>query len=54
MPVGSANGLDGQYVVSCDGIVTIEVADLGARVGVLLERQELALTAAISAAFDLA
>ena len=52
--VGPANGLDGPCVVSCDGIVTIETADLGAQIGVLLDPQELALTAAIGAAFDLA
>jgi mRNA interferase MazF len=51
--VGPANGLDGPCVVSCDGIVTIETADLGAQIGVLLDAQEVELTDAIHAAFDL-
>ena len=51
--VGPANGLDGPSVVNCDGIVTVDAADLGAQIGVLLDAQEAALTDAIHAAFDL-
>ena len=51
--VGNGNGLDGPCVVNCDAIVTIETADLGEQVGVLLESQEPGLAAAIHAAFDL-
>jgi len=51
--VGSANGLDSPSVVNCDGIVTVETDALGAQVGVLLDAQEVALTDAIHAAFDL-
>jgi mRNA interferase MazF len=45
VPVGAVNGLDGPSVVSCDNI--------GAQIGVLLDDQELVLSAAIQAAFDL-
>jgi len=51
--VGPANGLDHECVVSCDNIHTIERADLGRQVGFLLDHQEVALTEAILAAFDL-
>ena len=53
LPVGPANGLDGPSVVSCDNIVTVPAAALGRQLGLLLADQELDLTAAISAAFDL-
>jgi mRNA interferase MazF len=53
LPVGVANGLDHESVVSLDNIVTIAVADLGHQIGRLLPDQELALTEAIHAAFDL-
>ena len=53
LPVGVANGLDHDSVVSLDNIATIDVADLGRRIGRLLPYQEFALTAAIHAAFDL-
>ena len=53
VPVGAANGLDHDSVVSLDNIMTIAVADLGRQVGRLLGQQELALTEAIHAAFDL-
>lgn len=53
LPVGAANGLDHDSVVSLDNVVTIAVADLGPQVGRLLAQQELALTEAIHAAFDL-
>jgi mRNA interferase MazF len=51
--LGSANGLDEPCVANCDAIVTVDTADLGEQVGVLLETQEPALSAAIRAAFDL-
>jgi mRNA interferase MazF len=53
VPVGAANGLDHDSVVSLDNVVTIAVADLGRQVGSLLPQQELSLTEAIHAAFDL-
>ena len=53
LPVGPANGLDAECVVSCDNIVTVPASALGPQVGVLLAVQERALTAAIQAAFDL-
>jgi mRNA interferase MazF len=53
VPVGSANGLDGDCVVSCDNIQTIPVGSLGRQIGGLLFDQELVLTEAIMAAYDL-
>jgi len=53
VPIGPANGLTQASVVSCDNIVTVPTAALGAQIGVLLPAQERALTAAIHAAFDL-
>ena len=51
--VGVDNGLDRASVISCDNITTIPVQLLLQQVGRLLPAQELALTAAIAAAFDL-
>jgi mRNA interferase MazF len=51
--VGVGNGLEGPSVVSCDNITTIPADVLGPEVGVLLDRQEPALSEAIQAAFDL-
>jgi len=51
--VGPANGLDAASVVSCDNIETIPANRLGSQIGVLLDAQEVALTDAIHAAFDL-
>ena len=53
VPVGPANGIGHESVVSCDNIVTIEKAALGERIGYLFPVQERLLTAAIRAAFDL-
>jgi mRNA interferase MazF len=53
LPVNTANGLTGPSVVSCDNITTIPVGALGDQIGVLLDRQEPALSEAIQAAFDL-
>ena len=54
VPVGPANGLDQQSVVSCDNIVTVPADAVGRQIGVLFQNQEPALTEAIRAAFDLA
>jgi mRNA interferase MazF len=53
VPVGIANGLDHDCAVSCDNIVTVPVAALGRRLGFLLAAQEVQLSTAIRAAFDL-
>ena len=53
VPVGRANGLDADGVVSLDNVLTLPVATLGPQIGVFLSAQEDALTAAIHAAFDL-
>jgi mRNA interferase MazF len=51
--VDEANGLAGPSVVSCDNVTTVPRDALGPQIGVLLDHQEPALTAAIKAAFDL-
>ena len=53
VPVGRANGLDHQSVITCDNIATIAVSELGEQIGFLLDAQEALLTDAIVAAFDL-
>ena len=53
VPVGSANGLDRDSVVSCDDILTVPTSALGRHIGYLLPPQEAELTDAIRAAFDL-
>lgn len=53
VPVGPANGLDGQGVVACDHITTVPAEALGRQIGYLLDEQEVELTEAIHAAFDL-
>ncbi|MGH3866404.1 MAG: type II toxin-antitoxin system PemK/MazF family toxin [Pseudonocardiaceae bacterium] len=53
VPVGSANGLDHESVVSCNNIVTVPTSVLGRQVGYLFPAQEVELAAAIRAAFDL-
>jgi mRNA interferase MazF len=53
VPVGRANGLDHDSVISCDNIVTVPSSTLGRQLGYLLPDQEAALTAAIRRAFDL-
>ncbi len=53
VPVGPANGLDHEGVVSCDNIVTVLTTALGRHVGHLLPAQEGQLAEAIRAAFDL-
>jgi len=51
--VGVGNGLEAPSVVSCDNVTTIPAGALGIQIGVLLNAQEAALSAAIQAAFDL-
>ncbi|WP_454049295.1 type II toxin-antitoxin system PemK/MazF family toxin [Cellulomonas sp. Marseille-Q8402] len=53
VPVGDANGLDHDSVVSCDNLITIESGRLGRQVGMLLPAQERALARALVSAFDL-
>lgn len=53
VPVGPANGLDHDSVVSCDNIVTIPVSALGRQLGFLLPEQEAQLGEAVRTAFDL-
>jgi mRNA interferase MazF len=53
MPVGPDNGLDHPSVVSCDNVLTVPTSALGRQVGRLRPEQEVALTAALHAAFDL-
>jgi len=53
VPVGPANGLDHDSVVSCDNVVTVPASALGRQLGFLLTEQETALAQAIRAAFDL-
>lgn len=47
------NGVAERSVVSCDNVTTIPKTSLGEQIGVLLDRQEPILAAAIRAAFDL-
>jgi len=53
VPVGRANGLARESVVSCDTILTVPTSALGRRVGFLEPAQELELAESIRAAFDL-
>jgi mRNA interferase MazF len=53
VPVGTANGLSGPCVVSCDNVTTIPTDALREQIGMLLDGQESMLSAAIRAAFDL-
>lgn len=53
VPVGPENGVDHASVVSCDNVVTVLATALGRQIGRLLPEQEVELTAALHAAFDL-
>ncbi len=53
VPVGAANGLEHDSVVSCDNIATILKTALGRQLGYLLPEQEPDLAEAIRMAFDL-
>jgi mRNA interferase MazF len=50
---GPGNGLDDRCVVACDHVTTIPADRLGRQIGRLLDEQEIDLTHAIHAAFDL-
>jgi mRNA interferase MazF len=50
---GPPNGLEDRCVVACDHITTIPAGRLGRQVGHLLDEQEIQLTRAVHAAFDL-
>lgn len=54
LPLGRANGLDHDCVVSLDNIQVVDAGAVGRLVGFLLSEQERELTTAISRAFDLA
>ena len=53
VPVGPANGIDHDSVISCDNIVTIPTDRLKQFIGHLLDDQEAALAEAIIEAFNL-
>jgi mRNA interferase MazF len=53
VPVGVANGLDHDGVVSCDNILTVPTSTIGRHIGYLLSSQEQQLAEAIRSAFDL-
>lgn len=53
VPVGRANGLDRESVISCDNITTVDAADVLDAIGVLRDADEAALVRAIHEAFDL-
>lgn len=53
VPVGRANGLDRESVITCDNIATIAVSELGKQIGFLFDAQEAQLAEAIATAFDL-
>lgn len=53
VPVGTANGLDKESVVSCDNVQTVPKSLLGRQIGHLLDDQEDDLSTAIRLAFDL-
>lgn len=53
LPLGPANGVQGDCVVSLDNIRTIPTEDLGRQIGWLFDAQEPALARALILAFDL-
>lgn len=53
VPVGTANGLERDSVISCDNVTTIPADRLLRRIGHVLPEQERALTEAIMTAFEL-
>jgi len=53
VPVGKANGLDRDSVISCDNITTVPRKVIGRLVGYLDSAQEPALAHAIAMAYDL-
>ncbi len=53
VPVGPANGLDSDGVVSLDNVLTVPTSRLGRTVGYLSARQEELLARAVVLAYDL-
>jgi mRNA interferase MazF len=53
VPIGKANGLDHNSVISCDNITTIPSNAIGRLIGYLHSAQEPMLANAIAAAYDL-
>ncbi|CAN5430729.1 type II toxin-antitoxin system toxin endoribonuclease MazF3 [soil metagenome] len=53
VPVGRANGLEQDGVVSCDNVITVPTESIGRNIGFLLPDQEPALAEAIRTAYDL-
>ena len=53
VPIGKANGLDHDSVISCDNITTVPREAIGRLVGYLHPAQEPALAHAITMAYDL-
>lgn len=53
VPVGPANGLESESVISCDNIMTVPGASILDRIGYLSDDAEFQLAEAIRAAFDL-
>lgn len=53
VPVGAEDGLDREYVVNLDDVMTILVEDLGPQIGELAQAKEAALAAAVFHAFEL-
>ncbi|MCL2090775.1 MAG: type II toxin-antitoxin system PemK/MazF family toxin [Micrococcales bacterium] len=53
VPVGPANGLDHDSVISCDNVTTVPATTLRRAIGYLLPDQERALARALVLAFDL-
>ncbi len=53
VPVGEANGLDHDSVVNLDNVMTIRLSELSRPIGFLSGTQDIAVAAALIAAFDL-
>jgi mRNA interferase MazF len=53
VPVGQSNGLDQDSVINCDNIVTVPTSAVGRQIGFVWSEQELKLSEAVRAAFDL-
>lgn len=51
--VGERNGLDHESVISCDGLMTVSVSQIGKQIGVLHDDQEEELSGAVRRALDL-
>ena len=53
VPVGQANGLDGEGAISIDNVMTVPTSLLGRTVGFLSQEQEKDLARAVVLAYDL-